>query len=144
MAVETHGIDEDMILAEWGAEYGVYRGDDPDRPVNSARITVWITRAAGTVNAALRSQGIDPTAVDDDAQELVRSAIITRVLQFIHFKLRDYEQGRLFREDFNEQLETLRRRPEVLGDAQDTSDTVHSNISTTATSVAHSWGSEQW
>lgn len=147
MPVNTHNVTHDVVVyEEWSPGGTIYEADDTSRRIHRALIEGWVESGAGLLNGILESKGIDPDELADypNAQAMVRAAIIDYVMHRIMRKLGETGAAESYLESFRDARNTLSKRPEELGDAQDPVDAVPSSVDLTAAPVSHAWGSEQW
>ena len=132
MAVSsTHSVTAQNVLDELPVQTSKITATS--NRINTSKVTDWIERASGVLNALLTKAGIDPTSLGDDESELVRSGIIAYaagqasvVMQNIPADVRSS-----YWDDWKDVKKILRESPQELGSAQDATDIIVSNIDPT-------------
>lgn len=143
MAVYTHGVDADAVLARYPSQDTTPIGPT-SRGVNTALIEALIIEAAGSLNAVLRRHAMDPAALDEDAEELVRGGIIAYAIAGCLAKLQKLDQAAAWQAKYDAVRRTIRDMPEDLGTAQSAEAAVPTSIPDDPTPTGEDrWSSQE-
>lgn len=101
---------------------------------NTAKLEQWINQAAGQLNAILSRHGIDPTGLNDDEEELIRSGILAYAAAKAAPHISGVSSDAISRywETWGSVRKTARDNPQDLGADEDPAASVSSNIDTDA------------
>jgi hypothetical protein len=75
MAVTTHGVTTDSVLAKIAGNIDSSRISATSVPLSTGDVEEYIDEAAGEINAILTRAGLSPDSLDDDTTEQVQRAI---------------------------------------------------------------------
>lgn len=143
MAVYTHNVDADSVLARYPSQDTTPIGPT-SRGVNTALIEALIIEAAGSLNAVLRRHAMDPAALDEDAEELVRGGIIAYAIAGCLAKLQKLDQAAAWQAKYDAVRRTIRDMPEDLGTAQSAEAAVPTSIPDDPTPTGEDrWSSQE-
>ena len=126
MPIDTYNVTYQTVLDDIGGA-DVSQISATSRHINHAKVTAWVERGAGKVNAIVEAEQL---TVSTDAQ--IQSASIA-VIEFakarVYERLNRHEAKRDAMQAYNDELDTLRRLSDEFGDTADTS-RVLSNVDT--------------
>lgn len=117
MAVYTHGIDVAAILARYPTQ-DTTAITSTSKGINTVLIEALVIEASGSLNAVLRRHAIDPSALDEEATELLRGGIVAYVIAECLDKLQKTEPAAAWRAKYDAVRRTIRDMPQDLGDSQ--------------------------
>ena len=145
MAIYAHGVDAAAVIAQYPRGRGVDI-TETSAGLNLPLVRTLIDQAAGTVNAALESQGYTgsdlATQLTDSARAVTAGAIVQYVIGRMLRVVGAVDEAQLYMDQWSEALTMIRSMPEYLGEAQPEGAQVHSNLPTEATPNA--WSVKGW
>lgn len=127
MAVHTHGVTLDMVKARYPTQNSATISPTTSG-INDPLIEALVIEAAGSLNAMLRRHRIDPSALDDDAVELLRGGIIAYAIAGCMAKMMRAEQAAAWQARYDAVRRTIRDWPEDLGDVQSAETAVPASV----------------
>lgn len=143
MAVYTHNVDPAAVLARYPTLDSARVGPTTTG-INEVLIEALIIEAAGSLNAVLRRHAMDPAALDEDAEELVRGGIIAYAIAGCMAKMQKLEQAAAWQAKYDAVRRTIRDMPEDLGTSQSAEVAVPTSIPDDPTPTGEDrWSSQE-
>lgn len=131
-ATTTHSVTNADVQNELAVDTSQISSSS-DR-LSTGDIDSFIDRAAGQLNAIMRGRGVDPTSLEDDDQELVRSGVIAYATAKSYRALGHMSRADSHWEEWGSIRKTLRSRDRDYGDdrPEDTKPIDDSNVDTSS------------
>lgn len=132
MSIYQHGVTESDVVSEYPRQRGS-EITETSQGINLPLVRRLITSGSALVNTALESNGYSDiaTQLTDNARAITSQAIVAYAIWHCLLRVGAREEAATWQGIWDEHLKTLRQMPEYLGSAQNSSDQVISNVSTT-------------